>query len=157
MLSVYTRTDYNNTVYVTTKAGGPAWSDVVRRVVFDLDSKKKIQDIYVKDTPVGYNWHASLPEGTKNIRTQLYWEEPAETTMHGNVHTHRGPKANRSVVFDDRLPPPPISDLAEVPPFPIFTTTETQTEDAHPTEARIKQKEKLKAEKEAGIKPRKIK
>ena len=53
--------------------------------------------------------------------------------------------------------------LPTIPPFPTFTTSTTQTDEpeasteAHPTEARIKQKEKLKAEKEAGIKPRKIK
>ena len=173
LLSIYTRTDYNNKCFVTTKAGGPAWDQVVRRVTINLDNNKTIEDQAVKDTCVGYDWHAPLPNGVTNIKTQLYWEDvppPPEPTMHGNVQ-RRVPQTSKRVVFntccDDCPSPLPTSGLGEdplptIPPFPTFTTSTTQTDDleasteAHPTEARIKQKEKLKAEKEAGIKPRKM-
>ena len=61
------------------------------------------------------------------------------------------PRQRRVTIIedDDRLPPPSIERGKALP-------TIHESETALPTESRIKQKEKLKAEKEAGIKPRKI-
>ena len=140
--------------YVTTHKGGPIWDTVVRRVTVNTDTGNIIQDILVKDQPTGYDWHASLPDGVRNIQTRLYWQ-PAEPTMLGNEQRQHKlgnerearPKEKVRVVIDDRLSPLPTS--GRKPPIEISEN--------FPTEARIKQKEKQKADKEAGIKPRKIK
>ena len=66
-------------------------------------------------------------------------------------HEHARQPRTRKVTFiaDDRPPPPPIER---------GRTPAPRDDDAAalPTDARIKQKEKLKAENEAGIKPSQI-
>ena len=72
-LNMHTRIDKNAKAYRTTHKSGPKWDDVVRRVTYDLDRQVVIQDIRVKDQPIGYDWHAELPKGVTNISTRLYW------------------------------------------------------------------------------------
>ena len=95
------------------------------------------EDILVKDQPTGYDWHASLPDGVRNIQTRLYWQ-PAEPTMLGNEQKPQKlgnerearPKEKVRVVVDDRLSPFPTFGRASDPP----------ANEAFPTEAQIKQK-----------------
>ena len=81
--------------------------------------------------------------------------------MLGNKPQARQPPQNRRVSLDDCPSPLPTLEVDRVPTTSFATTMGTQTdtddEQALPTESRIKQKERFKAEKEAGIKPRRIK
>ena len=171
-LNVFTRTDHNVQSYRTTAQNGPKWDTVVRRVTYDLDKQVVVQDIKVKDQPTGYDWHAPLPQGVRNISTRLYWEpiEPETETMLGTERpqSKKARKPITGVILDDYSSPSPTcdceGDLPPVPNFPILNDAETPAETppstgacAFPTEARIKQKERLKADKEAGIKPKKQK
>ena len=155
-LLTYTRTDKNIRNFVTTKPDGPKWSQVIRRITYDLDSQTIIQDITVAEQPTGYDWHAPLPDGVTNIATRLLWQEDDPVLL--GDEPYQSPKDNRFVILDDC--PSPLPTLALDTGTPSFSTMGTQTGDdttALPTESRIKQKERLKAEKEAGIKPRRIK
>ena len=104
-LSVHTRVDKQARTYVQPPKNGPSWDHVKRRVTYDLDTKKVIQDLLVQDQPTGYDWLASLPEGVRNISTRFYWEPPEPVLLGDNCGTAR-PRA-RMVTFieDDRSPP----------------------------------------------------
>ena len=110
---------------------------MVRRVTVNTDTGNIIQDILVKDQPTGYDWHAALPDGVRNIQTRLYWQ-PAEPTMLGNEQQQRQlgneqrqrPNEKVRVVIDDRLSPLPT--LGRKPPIEI---------ENFPPEAWIRQKE----------------
>ena len=122
---------------------------MVRRVTTNMANNSVIQDLTVKDQPIGYNYTAPLPQGVTHTSTRLYWEAP--TTVLRGQGKDALPRTRRVTIIedDDRLPPPSIERGNAL-------TTIYESETALPTESRIKQKEKLKAEKEAGIKPRKI-
>ena len=91
-LSVHTRTDKGVKTYVQSPKNGPQWDHVVRRVTTNLDNNSVIQDINVKDQPIGYNYTAPLPSGISHISTRLYWESPTPSTYEQWKHCGATPQ-----------------------------------------------------------------
>eukprot|EP00959_Pyramimonas_sp_CCMP1952_P454130 9469413-Pyramimonas_sp.AAC.1 len=91
------------------------------------------------------------------MRTRFYWDQ-LEPALIGQG----GPRPRpRRVAFvdDDRLPPTSIERgraLRSLPEFPTLSSADVEQQTSRPTDARVKQKEKHNADKEAGIKPRKM-
>ena len=85
--------------------------------------------------------------------TKLYWRDT--DVLHGSESPSPDSKRKRrAIIIDGALSPPPIVELAK---DSSQTTPTTPTEErAPPTDSRIKQGH-LKAEKEAGVRPRKVK
>eukprot|EP00959_Pyramimonas_sp_CCMP1952_P121043 2530772-Pyramimonas_sp.AAC.1 len=151
-LSIHTRVDKGVRTFVQYPKNGPEFDHVVRRVTMNLDNNSIIQD-----QPAGYNYNAPLLDGVTNIRTRLYWEQPEPTLLRDGSSRPRPRRV--AIIDDDRLPPLSIergSVLPSIPEVRRLSLPEIEQQTALPTYARIEQKEKHKADKEAGIKPRKI-
>ena len=73
---MWKRHDFSAKRYRGSNSKGPLWNDVVRRVTYDIDANRKIQDIPVTpEMPI--HWaHDKLPEGVINILTVLISRSP---------------------------------------------------------------------------------
>ena len=78
---IWVREDRNMKRFLTTLSSGPSWKHVTGRVTYDLDNKKEIENVTINQKTQEKYLHRQLPEGTKNIRTILYHEDPNVPTM----------------------------------------------------------------------------
>lgn len=69
----WTRVDHDCKCFMTTKAGGPRWSDVIARTTCDLISAKVIEHLEVNGAVSNGFLHRRLPEGVCNTKTILYY------------------------------------------------------------------------------------
>ena len=67
--------------FLTTKAGGPSWSKVMRRVTLSLDSGDVLEDIAVNKTTPEKILHRMLPKGTPGTCTILYHGDSSVANM----------------------------------------------------------------------------
>ena len=71
----WARTDTNAKQFRVTKAGGPDWDLVTRRMTTDSNTGEIIEDIFVKDAPEDFDWYAPLSKPTSTT-TILWYREP---------------------------------------------------------------------------------
>eukprot|EP00971_Amphidinium_carterae_P281673 5591911-Amphidinium_carterae.1 len=65
-LATYVRIDKTAKAFRTTNKKGPRWSQVVRRVKGDMDTRQVIQDLQKAEITKAQE-HAKLPPGVRNI------------------------------------------------------------------------------------------
>jgi hypothetical protein len=61
--------------YVSTPDNGPKWSQVIRRITRDYDTKEILDDIDVRDVPAE-KLYGNIPGGPRDIETMFYYEVP---------------------------------------------------------------------------------
>ena len=74
VLKMWKRHDFSAKRYRGSNSKGPLWTDVVRRVTYDIDTNRKIQDIAITPEMPIHRAHDKLPEGVINILTVLVYK-----------------------------------------------------------------------------------
>ena len=96
----YIRDDFGMKCFLTTKLGGPRWSDVISRTTFNIDDGRMIEHLQVEKGVNAAVLHRPLPSGVNNIRTVLHYK-PMETAQ--NVLKKELNKFNKLGIFDEQL------------------------------------------------------
>ena len=69
----WSRIDKGRKCFLTTKAGGPKWNDVMSWTTYDLDNGNMIEYIQIDETISSKFLHRRLPMGVKNVKTVLQY------------------------------------------------------------------------------------
>ena len=85
----FIRDDYGMRCFLTTKLGGPKWSDVVSRTTFNIDDGRMIEHLQVEKGVNAAVLHRPLPNGVSNIRTVLQYipMEAAQAALEKEVNS----------------------------------------------------------------------
>ena len=115
----------------------------------DLDTNENSSDQEVRDAPLGCDWSALLPPGVKSVYAKLCWKDADALRSSGGPNPDTKRKRNVTIIDADPSPPPILKLETDSSQTTVFAQTDDTTS---PTDPRTKQKERLKAEKEADIK-----
>ena len=74
----WSRIDKDRKCFLTTKAGGPKWNDVMSRTTYDLDNGNMIEYIQIDETISNEFFNRKLPKGVKNVKTVLQYRSEGE-------------------------------------------------------------------------------
>eukprot|EP00959_Pyramimonas_sp_CCMP1952_P238856 4991552-Pyramimonas_sp.AAC.1 len=94
----------------------PTNQPVVRRVTMNVDDNTIIQYIKSQDQPIGYIYHAPVPNNVSNVRARLHWEQPVPILLGDRSPRPRSRRV--SIIEDDRPPPPSIERGRVLPSIP---------------------------------------
>ena len=82
------RMDKNKKCFLTTKAGGPKWNDVISRTTYDLDNGDMIEYIQIDETISDEFLHRKLPMGVKNVSTVLQYRSDSGEGVTDKIKTY---------------------------------------------------------------------
>ena len=119
-IASWERTDHWRSAHVTTAPAGPAWEDVTRRKVYDMDTEEMIEDVEIAkgSDEADYQYEISSIEGSEKFR---------------NIRTVLTYRAGKSDVCEVYSPPRIVEEAARQgmrPGFSLDLTVQRKDEDA---------------------------